>query len=232
MQNVYIDTIRLPRILETASFGNLSEFLSRTAFVIAHKTEEPTVLQNVLWYLPVDSPVIVVTNCPAGEVEQLKEHLQADLVHHKKLYLIHQKDAQIAQFFQNVGVPHILGLDGKVRDGKGEGMYIGALFAVSLGYPQWVIFYDADNLVPSALLEYTMALSQLFTRNIARDGAYAFYREESLKHLHNVRICWSAKPHIRGGKLEFTRLGRCTSVISPLFSLLLRGMVRDIALSY
>src|SRR5260221_13554884 len=41
-------------------------------------------------------------------------------------------------------------------------MYIGALCAYQLGYPRWVIFYDADNFVPSALLEYTLAMSRLF----------------------------------------------------------------------
>ncbi len=221
MQNVYIDTVRLPRILETASFGNLSEFLSRTAFVISHKAEHPTALQNVLWFLPVDSPVIVVTNCPDGELESLKTHLHAELAHHRKLYVLHQKDARIAQFFKDAGVAHILGSDDRVRDGKGEGMYIGALFAASLSYARWVIFYDADNLVPSALLEYTLALSQLFIREAAESGCDALYAEDLLDSLHNVRICWSAKPEMRGGKLEFTSVGRCTSVISPLFRTLL-----------
>lgn len=221
MPNVYIDTIRLPRILETASFGNLSEFLSRTAFVISHKAEHPIALQNVLWFLPVDSPVIVVSNCPEGELESLRTHLRAELAHHQKLYVLHQKDARIAQFFKDAGVAHIFGLDDRVRDGKGEGMYIGALFAASLGYPRWVIFYDADNLAPSALLEYTLALSQLFIRGAAAFAYEASYLDDVLDPLHNVRICWSAKPEMRGGKLEFTSLGRCTSVISPLFRTLL-----------
>lgn len=221
MRNVYIDTIRLPRILETASFGNLSGFLSRTAFVISHKAEHPAALQNVLWFLPVDSPVIVVTNCPEGEIGSLKAHLRVELQHHQKLYILHQKDARVARFFKNAGVDHILGPDDMVRDGKGEGMYIGALFAAALGYPRWVIFYDADNLVPSALLEYTLALSQLFIRGAAAAAGDPLYAEDLLDSLHNVRICWAAKPEMRGGKLKFTALGRCTSVISPLFSTLL-----------
>ena len=56
----------------------------------------------------------------------------------------------MAHFFRAGGVHQILDPDGSIVDGKGEGMYIGTLCALLLGDPQWVIFFDADNLVPSA----------------------------------------------------------------------------------
>ncbi|HEU5370680.1 MAG TPA: mannosyl-3-phosphoglycerate synthase, partial [Ktedonobacterales bacterium] len=150
-----IDTVRLSHILETDEFVGLSYFLSHTAFVVCHKSERLETLLGVLWYLPVNSPVIVVTNCPESKLGQLKQGLADSLVRHTRIHLVHQKDADVAQFFRERGLHQILGPDGAVVDGKGEGMYIGTLCALLLGYPQWVIFFDADNFVPSALLEYT-----------------------------------------------------------------------------
>jgi mannosyl-3-phosphoglycerate synthase len=157
-----IDTVQFSHILETGDLQNLHFFLSRTAFVISHKDEKVKTLHEVLWYLPLNSPIIIVTNCQESEKENLKHELKMELTHHQKIYLVHQKDETIARLFEAYGVCQILGKDGNVIDGKGEGMYIGALCAYQLGYPRWIIFYDADNFVPSALLEYTLAMSRLF----------------------------------------------------------------------
>jgi mannosyl-3-phosphoglycerate synthase len=216
---VYIDTVRFSHILETDTLDDISYFLSRTAFVISHKSESAETLQGVLWYLPTNSPIIVVTNCPLAEMEQLKASLKESLVYHRKVYVVHQKDEAVARFFSASGVHHILGNDNRVIDGKGEGMYIGSLFAALLDYPRWIIFYDADNLVPCALLEYTLAMGRLFTAS----STNSFYPESSPVDLHNVRICWASKPEVRRGKLLYTPLGRCTAVVSPLFSSLLEG---------
>ena len=216
---MYIETIRFSHILETDTLENIHYFLPRTAFVISHKSESVETLQGVLWYLPANSPIIIVTNCPKEDLEDLKTSLRAQLLSHKKIYVIHQKDDNIAQFFRATGVHHLLGKDGKVLDGKGEGMYIGSLFAALLRYPQWVIFYDADNLVPTALLEYTLAMCRFFTSAASYGPAY----QESIMAdlLHDVRICWSSKPEINNGGLDHKLLGRCTSVVSPLFTTLL-----------
>jgi len=216
---VYIDTVKFSHILETDTLDDINYFLSRTAFVISHKSESAETLQGVLWYLPTNSPIIVVTNSPLEEMEHLKHHLKENLVYHRSVYIVHQKDEAVAQFFRASGVHHILGDDSRVIDGKGEGMYVGTLFAALLGYPQWIVFYDADNLVPCALLEYTLAMGRLFTAN----NANSFYPERTPVDLHNVRICWASKPEIKNGKLQYTPMGRCTAVVSPLFSTLLEG---------
>ncbi len=39
--------------------------------------------------------------------------------------------------------------------------------------------------------------------------------------LHNVRICWASKPELGSRNLQAKLLGRCTRVVSPLFSTLL-----------
>src|SRR5260221_9870234 len=124
--------------------------------------------------------------------------------------------------------------------GKGEGMYIGTLCALLLGYPQWVLFFDADNFVPSALLEYTFAMGRLFLSAPVRSHASAGSaapgadgRAQGGSTLHNVRICWASKPELGEGNLHEKVLGRCTSVVSPLLNVLLedRFGIRDSSIS-
>src|SRR6266436_2081063 len=238
--DVNIDTVRLSHILETDEFVGLNYFLSHTAFVVCHKSERLETLLGVLWYLPVNSPIIVVTNCPENALGEIKRCLAEHLLRHTRTYLVHQKDATIAQFLRDCGIHHILGPDGTVVGGKGEGMYIGTLCALLLGYPQWVLFFDADNFVPSALLEYTFAMGRLFlsapVRSYASAGSAALGedgRAQGGPALHNVRICWASKPELGESNLYEKVLGRCTSVVSPLLNVLLedRFSMRDSSIS-
>ncbi len=229
---MHIDTVQFSHILETSDLQNLHFFLSHTAFVISHKNEKVKTLREVLWYLPLNSPIIIVTNCRESEREYLLGELKLELAHHQRVYLVHQKEETIARFFEAYGVCQILGKDGKVIDGKGEGMYIGTLCAYQLGYPRWVIYYDADNFVPSALLEYTLAMSKLFMSlpcsipvsecNIMREVMLSDEKCPDID-LHNVRICWSSKPDLTNVQLDTRIMGRCTRIVSPLFSELLAG---------
>ena len=224
-----IHSVQFTYILETSDLERLDYFLSRTAFVISHKSEGIETLLRVLWYLPVNSTIIIVTNCPEMERDEIARELKRHLVHHKRTYLVHQKDEAIAQVFKECGVYHILDANGKVIDGKGEGMYIGALCAYQLGYPQWIIFYDADNFVPSALLEYTLAMSRLFMSApfptlCCECDTFIVQRQtesEAAPELHNVRICWSSKPALDSEDWDARIVGRCTRVVSPLFNSLL-----------
>lgn len=226
-----IQTVQFPHILETRDLTALHAFLSRTAFVISHKSESIETLLRVLWYIPVNSTIIIVTNCQESAHEQLLDMLKTRLADHWHTYLIHQKDPAIADLFQMAGVPQILGKDGKVHNGKGEGMYIGTLCAHLLRTPGWIIFYDADNFVPSALLEYTFAMCRLFTAaspSLSYPEQDLLFEESSVDRqvgfdLHNVRICWSSKPDMNNLDLETRVLGRTSSVVSPLFETLLAG---------
>ena len=226
-----IDTVRLSHILEADEFIGLHYFLAHTAFVICHKHESLETLLGVLWYLPAHSPILVVTNCPEQEFGELKRGLSERLSHHTRIYVIHQKDTFIAQFFRDRGVHALLNSEGAVVDGKGEGMYIGTLCTLLLGYPEWVLFFDADNFVPSALLEYTFAMGRLFLSAQVRESAATGRgtlvageagRSELDQLLHNIRICWASKPD-GGSNLSEKVLGRCTSVVSPLVN----GLLED-----
>jgi mannosyl-3-phosphoglycerate synthase len=207
-----IDTMRFSHILEADGLYDLNYFFAHTAFVIAHKSESLETLLGVIWYLPVNSPILIVTNCLEAEKEELEQGLASRLAQYRQVYLIHQKDAMIARFFAHHEVYNILGTDGKVVNGKGEGMYIGALIASLLGFAEWIVFYDADNFVPNALLEYTLAMSKLFLQERAKQT----FSDQS--HLQNVRICWSSKPSFGNDALTPGIAGRCTRVVSPLMT--------------
>lgn len=214
-----IDTMRFSHILEASDLNDISHFLARTAFVISHKSESVDTLLGVLWYLPINSPTLIITNCSLTEFPELQRGLIERLEPNRQVYLVHQKDENIASFFAEHGVQAILGPDRRVINGKGEGMYIGALIAALLGYPQWIVFYDADNFVPSALLEYTLAMGRLFVQQQMMTAAL---NGEEVQNMHNIRICWSSKPTL-GGPVTPGVLGRCTRTVSPLVTELIRA---------
>jgi len=206
---VKFETISFSHILEEPN--RTAHFLSHTAFVVSHKSESLDTLLGVIWYLPLNSPIIIVTNCPREDLANLKDQLALRLAHRNEVFLLHQKDPLLAHHFAERCVQQIIGSDGTIRDGKGEAMYIGTLAAQQLGYVQWIIYYDADNFVPSALLEYTLAMGKLF-RN-----------EQPLNTVENVRICWSSKPALGEHHQSGVRvLGRCSRVVSPLCTELLK----------
>src|SRR5258708_34621039 len=163
------------------------------------------------------------------ERDEIAREIKRHLVQNKRKSLGNQKDEAIAQVFKECGVYHIPDANGQVIDGKAEGMYIGALCAYQLGYPQWIIFYDADTFVPSALLEYTLAMSRLFMSApfptlCCECDTFIVQRQtesEAAPELHNVRICWSSKPALDSEDWDARIVGRCTRVVSPLFNSLL-----------
>lgn len=222
---MHIETVHLPSVMDADRFGDLSYFVRHTAFIIPHKSEPVDTLLTLLRYLPADSPRIVVTNCAPGVLPQLTYELEGSLTSRNPTYLIHQKDERVAHFFRECGVSHILDASGSVVDGKGEGMYIGTILAALLGIAEWVVYFDADNYAPSALLEYTLAMSQLF---MPPADAYPLGRRSrgypERAPLHNVRVCWASKPTYDGVSFapQPPILGRCTQVIAPLCDELLR----------
>lgn len=225
-----IQTLSLPSILETGRFDDVDYFVRRTAFVICHKSEPVETLLTVLRYLPADSAHIIVTNCAPGVYAELRYVLGERSPSRGATYLIHQKDERIARLFQESGVDNILDASGRVASGKGEGMYIGALAAALLGTPEWLVYFDADNHAPSALLEYVLAMGQVFTASTWEDALqypFAVGREGATvlaTPLHAVRVCWASKPRYDGVSFvpQPSVMGRCTQVIAPLCDELLR----------
>lgn len=225
-----IETLELPSIMDADRFGDLDYFVRHTAFVICHKSEPVDTLLAVLRYLPAESPRIIVTNCAPQVLAQLRAELGERPTSRSATYLVHQKDERVAQLFRECGVSQILDATGAVANGKGEGMYIGTILAALLGMAEWVVYFDADNYAPSALLEYVLAMGHLFTSSA---GAYPLrpgYREDpAYAPLHNVRVHWASKPEYDGVTFvpQAQVLGRCTRVIAPLADELLRAWQPD-----
>jgi mannosyl-3-phosphoglycerate synthase len=228
---VEIETVHLPSIMDAERFGDLDYFVRHTAFVICHKSEPVDTLLSILRYIPAESPRIVVTNCLPGVFSQLSDEINELPPSRGATYLVHQKDERIAHFFRECGVSAILDANGRVRDGKGEGMYIGAIVAALLDIAEWIIYFDADNYAPSALLEYILAMSQLFTSCSGAHARHLGYRDyPASAPLHNVRICWASKPDYDGVSFvpQPRVVGRCTQVIAPICDELLRAWHPDI----
>jgi mannosyl-3-phosphoglycerate synthase len=224
-----IETLCLPHLITATRFGDLDYFVRHTAFVVCHKSEPLETLFDVLRYLPEESPRIIVTNCPPHTYAELRYELGRDVALPEATFLVHQKDERIARLFEECGVSHILDASGRVVNGKGEGMYIGALIAALLGMPKWIVYFDADNHAPSALLEYIMAMGQLFTAPTCAEMTLSptcIGQRRRLRRLplHNVRVCWASKPVYDGETFvpQPHVAGRCTRVIAPLCDELVR----------
>jgi mannosyl-3-phosphoglycerate synthase len=203
-----LHTVKLPHLWQANDLRYLDRFVRKAAFVVCHKSEPINNLWRVLWYLPANAPIIISTNCPLNDLPVLQRELREHLPHHH-LHVIHQKDPLVARYFAKQGVHNILGNDGLVVNGKGEGMYLGTMVASALG-AEWVVFYDADNLAPSILMAFTMSLSRMFLPS--HPEAY----------LHNVRINWFSKPDSHNPIVDTHKsiMGRCSRVIAPVFDLL------------
>jgi len=120
--------------------------------------------------------------------------------------MVHQRDEGLAAAFAAAGMPELVGDDGLVRDGKGEGMLIGVALAQLTGR-RYVGFVDADNYVPGAVHEYVKAF------------AAGFHLAETPYSL--VRISWRTKPKIVKNRIFFNRWGRTSQVTNHFLNLLL-----------
>jgi mannosyl-3-phosphoglycerate synthase len=215
--SLQIDDLRRSYIFDPAELATLTGLFGRTAFVVCHKNEHVQTLVGVLRHLPTESSIVVVTNCPAPQFAELRSLLSGLLPRHQTVFLVHQKDRAIARFFGDRGVTGILGQDDLVRNGKGEAMYIGALCAVLLESTGGVVFYDADNHMPSSLLEYTFGIAAELakTNSAASDGA---------EILHNIRLAWASKVDFREPLPDRQVMGRCTAVVSPLVTAIVESL--------
>jgi mannosyl-3-phosphoglycerate synthase len=230
---VQLQNVRLSHIFAPDGSAELHHVLAQTAFVVCHKSEPLDILLRTLWYLPIQSPILVVTNGPQQHLAEMKHVLQRALTSHTNVYLIHQKDRTFARLFAEHGVTNILGPDRTIVDGKGEGMYLGALCAHLLGSAHWLVYFDADNFMPSALLEYTLALGTLFwsqqqaaRTESADDSAPTHHGRTTATaatshDLHAVRINWAGKPDVHAPGWDAQHMGRCTQVVAPVVNALL-----------
>ncbi len=188
--------------IKQLTYEHLHSIEQDMVIVVPMKGEQLKLLQGVLYGIPNQCLIIIVSNSSRDPVDRFS--IEQEAIKNfcddtgKKIMLVHQKDAQFATALARAGYPELVGEDGLVRNGKAEGMIMGTLLARLTGR-KYLGFIDADNFFPGAVLEYVRIYSAGFALS---KSDYAM-----------VRIAWHSKPKIVDSKLFFAKFGR-TSVVT------------------
>ncbi len=200
----------------------LEEEAPRLAVVVPVKNDELLTLEGVISGIPHASPVIIVSASDREPVDRYRHELElARLVHERtgrQVMVLHQRDPAWRRALEGTPLESLLGEDGLVRYGKGEGMLLGLLAAAWLG-ARYVGFIDSDNYVPGSVSEYAVAYIAGFTMASSPRSM--------------VRIKWPYKGKIAGvpGDVYLRRRGRVSMHTNRVLNLaisLLRGVETDI----
>jgi mannosyl-3-phosphoglycerate synthase len=200
------DTIGVP-------YSTLNYILSKMAIIVPCKGEPPETIRGVLKGIPRPCTIILVSNSlrTVAEDRYIKEvNMLHDFCRHggRKAFAIHQKDPIAAAALHDSGMPELLGSDRTVRNGKGEGMILGlALIAALCRDIQYVGFVDADSKIPGSPHEYC----RIYASGFAVSGDPSPSEDEHVM----VRVHWSSKPKVRGGRIDFSVAeGRSSRVVN------------------
>jgi mannosyl-3-phosphoglycerate synthase len=188
----------------------ISKIEAEMAIVIPIKGERLKLLEGVLSGIPHDCLTIIVSNSPREPIDRYKLEKQAfeqfNRFTEKKSIIIHQKDPGLVKALEGVEYPDLFDSDGKIRNGKGEGMFIGMLLSKMMG-KKYVGFVDSDNYVPGAVNEYT----KIFSSGIAL----------STTPYTMVRVSWIYKPKISDSGVRFSKLGRVSEMTNQFLNLMI-----------
>ena len=191
-------------------YDELSSIFHHMAIVIPIKSEKLKLLEGVLCGIPNECLVIIVSNSPRVEVNRFAMEVdtlrQLSTFMAKKMVIIHQKDAALAEIFHKLHYNSILDAKGNIRDGKAEGMVIGMILA-KMYHKDYVGFVDSDNYVPGAVNEYTKIFAAGFGM--------------ATSPYSNVRVSWVYKPKVRANLLQFAKWGRISEVTNKYLNALL-----------
>jgi mannosyl-3-phosphoglycerate synthase len=178
-------------------YESLYEIQKQMAIVVPVRNERLKLIEGVLCGIPHQCLTIVVSNSPRQPVDRF--HMEKDALidfgnfTDKTIIMVHQKDEILTEAFKKVGYKQILDRQGRIRDGKAEGMIIGTILAWLIG-KKYIGFIDADNYFPGAVAEYV------------REYAAGFHISKSSYSM--VRISWHSKPKIMESKIFFRKWGR------------------------
>ncbi len=205
---------------KTSPREDIYGILEDMAIVVPMRNEKLQLVDGgVLKAIPHQCPPIIVVSNSRREGPNLFKQ-EVDLVKHfynltrSRIIMVHQKDAGgVAEAFREAGYTEILGENGTVRSGKGEGMLIGILLAKAIG-ARYVGFVDADNYIPGSVNEYV------------KDYAAGLLMSESEYSM--VRLSWRHKPKVstRGG-LYFKKWGGRVSEITNRYMNALFGVATN-----
>lgn len=192
-------------VIQNLPYETLYEIERDMAVVVPIRDERLKLLEGVLFGIPHQCTVIVVSNSRRAPVDRFK--MERDAIEtwsrftQKRLLLIHQKDPFLARALAEAGYPYILDETERIADGKAEGMIAATLLARLLG-KRYIGFIDADNYFPGAVYEYVHEYAAGFALS---NSPYTM-----------VRIVWHSKPKVVQSQLFFAKYGR-TSVVTNRF---------------
>ena len=195
-----------PTVIKDEVIRSLEE---QMAIVIPTKDGKLQLFEGVISGVPHDCSLIVVSGSSRKRVDRFK--LEKDALEQfcrhtqRTAYIIHQKDAAIAEIAKQVGYTDLIDQDGLVRNGKSEGMIIGLLMALVLR-KKYIGFIDADNYSPGAVLEHVRSYAAGFSMS---KSPYAM-----------VRIVWRYKPKLASGSY-LKKLGRVSEITNKYLNSLL-----------
>ncbi len=191
-------------------YDEISNILHDMAIVVPVKEEKLKLLEGVLSGIPNECLVIIVSNSQRSPVDRFE--MEAGTVRQlgrfmdKRLVIIHQRDPALGDILKKLGYDSILASDGKVRNGKAEGMVVGLLIA-KMYQKDYVGFIDSDNYVPGAVNEYVKIFAAGFGM--------------ATTPYSNVRVSWVFKPKVRNNSLQFSKWGRVSEITNKNLNALL-----------
>jgi mannosyl-3-phosphoglycerate synthase len=194
-------------------YDEISNIMHDLAIVIPIKNEKLKLLEGVLSGIPNECLVIIVSNSARSPVDRFA--MEAEAVRQlgrfmdKRILMVHQQDAGLAEVFKKVGYDSILDSEGGIRSGKAEGMIIGLLVA-KMYHKDYVGFIDSDNYVPGAVNEYVKIFAAGFGM--------------STTPYCNVRVSWVFKPKVKNNALQFSKWGRVSEITNKNLNSLLAGI--------
>ncbi len=189
------------------SYDTLEDYAARTAIIVPVKNEDLLTFEGVLRAIPHGSLVIVVSASQRKPVDIYNHEVELVRVIHestrKGILIVHQHDPTWAEVLEDTQLSDMLGKNGTVRRGKGEGMLLGALIAAGLGY-DYIGFIDSDNYVPGSVHEYSWIYYAGFSMS---RNPYTM-----------VRIKWSFKGKLASSSMYLRRRGRVSMVTNSVLN--------------
>jgi mannosyl-3-phosphoglycerate synthase len=190
------------KVVKRIAYDKLFEIENQMAVVIPVKGEKIKLIEGVLYGIPHQCLVIIVSNSSRSPVDRFQMEKAAIENYcnftRKNIMVVHQKDPAMAKAFNDAGYPELIGKKGLIKNGKAEGMLMAKMLAKLAG-KKYIGFIDADNYFPGAVHEYVKIYA----------GGFAL----AASPYSMVRISWSSKPKIVDNELFFAKWGR-TSVIT------------------
>lgn len=178
----------------------IKDLEEKMAIVIPIKDEKLKLFEGVVSGVPHECLIIVVSNSQRKQMDRfrMEQDSLSQFCHftRREALIVHQKDAILAEALTEAGYTDLLGKDGRVRDGKAEGM-VAAMLIAMMTKREYVGFIDADNYFPGSVWEYVRCFASAFTM---AKSPYAM-----------VRIQWRYKPKASAG-MYFRRWGRVSEI--------------------